>query len=261
MNVVVTAGATSAPIDDVRVLTNVSSGRFAAAITESCLKRGARVWHIYARSAELPILRFARLDLEAHAPDLALDRLKELQKQWIACRNRLELVPLQAGNVSDYAATLRHLLETHQIDVVILPMAVADYEPEPQSGKIRSDQESLVVHCRRTPKVIRLVRDWAPSVYLVGFKLLSRVSEEELIRTAASACVNNRADLTVANDLETLRAGRHTIHLVRPGYECETLGPGADLADQLVARIFAWVALSRPASRVGPSPDAEGPKP
>ena len=54
---------------------------------------------------------------------------------------------------------------------MILPMAVADFEPEPHSGKISSDRESLVVHCRRTPKVIRLVRDWAPSVYLVGFKL------------------------------------------------------------------------------------------
>ena len=31
------------------------------------------------------------------------------------------------------------------------------------------------MRCRRTPKVIRSVRDWAPSVYLVGFKLLSNV--------------------------------------------------------------------------------------
>ena len=37
-NVVVTGGGTIAPIDDVRLLTNVSSGRFAAAITEACLE-------------------------------------------------------------------------------------------------------------------------------------------------------------------------------------------------------------------------------
>ena len=41
MNVVVTGGGTIAPIDDVRLMTNVSSGRFAAAITEACLDRGA----------------------------------------------------------------------------------------------------------------------------------------------------------------------------------------------------------------------------
>ncbi len=257
MNVVVTGGATIAPIDDVRLLTNVSSGRFAAAITEACLQRGARVWHIHARQAELPFVRFARFALDMREPERELDRLIDLQKRWLACRDRLALISLKAGNVSDYAATLQRVLQSNPIDVVILPMAVADFEPEPETGKISSDRETLVVHCRRTPKVIRQVRDWSPSVYLVGFKLLSHVPIEELIRTAASACITNRADLTVANDLETLRAGRHTIHLVRPGHDSETLGPGADLADRLVARVFAWAAESRPASRLGSAP--EGP--
>ena len=64
MNVVVTGGGTIAPIDDVRLLTNVSSGRFAASITEACLSREARVWHIHARTAERPFWRSARFDLE-----------------------------------------------------------------------------------------------------------------------------------------------------------------------------------------------------
>jgi phosphopantothenate---cysteine ligase (CTP) len=123
-------------------------------------------------------------------------------------------------------------------------MAVADFEPEPRPGKISSDAESLDLHCRRTPKVIRLVRDWSPSVYLVGFKLLSHASPEELIRRAAAACHDNRADLTVANDLETLRQGRHTIHLVRPGLEPETLDPGDDLARRLVDRVLSWAGSS-----------------
>jgi phosphopantothenate-cysteine ligase len=146
------------------------------------------------------------------------------------------------------------VIHSHPIDIVILPMAVADFEPEPQAGKISSQRESLVVHCRPTPKVIRLVRDWAPSAYLVGFKLLSHAPQEELISRAASACLANRAQLTVANDLQTLRAGQHTIHLVRPGHEYETLGPGPDLAERLVARVFDWALQSRPGNRPGPSP-------
>jgi phosphopantothenate-cysteine ligase len=169
-----------------------------------------------------------------------------IDERWLAVRDRLELIPLQTGNVADYAATLEHVLLAHKIDVVILPMAVADFEPEPRSGKISSDLESLEIHCRRTPKVIRQVRDWAPSVYLVGFKLLSREGPDELVRRATSACLSNRADLTVANDLQSLREGRHTVHLVRPGFEAETLGPGADLAERLVARIVSWSARSRP---------------
>ena len=98
-----------------------------------------------------------------------------------------------------------------------LPMAVSDYEPEPHEGKISSKRDGLSIPCKRTPKVIRAVRDWAPSVYLVGFKLQSNVARDELIRQAHDACLINRADLTVANDLNDLKAGRHTLYLVRPG--------------------------------------------
>ena len=82
------------------------------------------------------------------------------------------------------------------------------------------------------------MKDWAPEIYLAGFKLLSGAPTSELIRQAELACQTNRADLTVANDLTTLRQGRHIVHLVRPGHEPETLGPDDDLADLLVKRIF-----------------------
>ena len=240
MNIVVTGGGTIAPIDDVRLLTNVSSGRFAATITEACLDRGANVWHIHTPAAQLPLRRLAAFDLDIANPATELLRLARLREKWLSQRERLRLVPLEVGNVADYAATLKQTLQSQPIDIVFLPMAVADFEPEPRAGKISSDTESLDLHCRRTPKVIRQVRDWSPSVYMVGFKLLSHASREELILRAMAACRDNRADLTVANDLETLRQGRHTIHLVRPGHEPETLEPGDDLARRLADRVLAW---------------------
>ncbi len=245
MNVVVTGGGTVAPVDDVRLLTNVSSGRLAAAITESFLNSGASVWHIHARSAQVPLKRRAQLDLDAADPSAELDRLARLRRRWAEVRDRLHLVPLGEGTVADYAATLRTTLQARPIDVAVLTMAVSDYEPEPHRGKLRSDDEALVIRCRRTPKVIRSVRDWAPSVYLVGFKLLSDAPHDELIRRAEEACRVNRADLTVANDLRTLKQGRHTLHLVRPGAAVETLEPGEDLADRLVARIATWADPAR----------------
>ena len=259
MNVVVTGGGTIAPIDDVRLMTNVSSGRFAAAISEACLDRGATVWHIHTVSAQLPFKRFAEFALDDGDPAQELLRLARLREKWLSQRDRLHLVPLKIGNVDDYSATLKQVLQSRAIDVVFLPMAVADFEPEPQPGKLSSEAESLVVSCRRTPKVIRLVRDWSPSVYLVGFKLLSHVSREELIVRAEAACRGNRADLTVANDLQTLRQGRHTIHLVRPGHDPETLDPGNDLAERLVARVVNWIARSPtvPHSKSLPAVDNE----
>jgi phosphopantothenate-cysteine ligase len=240
MNVLVTGGGTTAPIDDVRSITNLSTGRLAAGISESCLERGAVVWHLHAPAALLPLDRHARFDLETTEPATELQRLAGLHERWRAVRERLHLLPLRTGSVADYAQTLRQVLTTQPIDVVFLAMAVSDYEPVPHAGKLDSDQSELVISCRRTPKVIRSVRDWSPSVYLVGFKLLSRETATELIRQAETAGRINRADLTVANDLETLAAGRHTVHLVRAGQAPETLPPGLDLADRLVERVLRW---------------------
>jgi phosphopantothenoylcysteine synthetase/decarboxylase len=255
MNIVVTGGGTIAAIDDVRLMTNVSSGRFAASITEACLDRGARVWHIHAPSAQVPLARHAVFKLDTVDQAAEFERLAKLRDKWLVQRDRLHLVSLKTANVDDYAATLEHVLRSAAIDVVFLAMAVADFEPEPRPGKISSEADSLDLHCRRTPKVIRRVRDWSPAVYLVGFKLLSHATREELIRRALVACHDNRADLTVANDLQTLRAGRHTIHLVRPGDEPETLEPGADLAERLVARVIAWAGARTAPPTLSPSAD------
>lgn len=239
MNVVVTGGGTQAPIDDVRSIANVSSGRFSAMITEACLRRGASVWHVHSAPAQLPFARLAQLDLSADL-DKELARLTKLRSEWCEVADRLQLVPIGRGTVADYARTLERVFHDRPIDVAFLAMAASDFEPEPVSGKLDSDAESVVIRAVRAPKVIRSVRDWAPDVYLVGFKLLSRASQDELIRKAEAAGRINRADLTVANDLQTLRAGRHTIHLVRPGHAPETLGPGDWLAERLVDRVFSW---------------------
>ena len=95
MNVVVTGGGTIAPIDDVRLLTNVSSGRFAAAITEACLDRGANVWHIHTASAQLPLRRFAEFALDVADPAAELlaageapRKMAEPARSFAACSAR-----------------------------------------------------------------------------------------------------------------------------------------------------------------------------
>ncbi len=242
MNVLVTGGGTRAPIDDVRTITNISTGRFSAAISESCLAHGARVWHVHAPSAQVPLLRSAQIDLDCADLATEFDRLKSLRWQWLLTRDRLHLVPLETGTVADYAGTLRRLLSTERIDVAFLAMAVSDYEPEQVAGKLSSSASELVIRCRPTPKVIRLVREWAPDLFLVGFKLLSGAATAELIRQAETSARASQANLTVANDLQTVLAGAHAIHLVRSGQAPETLGPGPDLADRLVQRVFTLAA-------------------
>lgn len=244
LNVVVTGGGTVAPIDDVRYLANASTGRFSSEITEAWLDHGAAVWHVHTPQAVRPFERSAQMRLEADE-SAELERLRALAVRYRMCRDRLRLVELPTGTVAEYAEALEGLLRAEPIDAAFLAMAVSDYLPERAAGKIDSEREELVIQCRRAPKVIRSVRDWAPGIYLVGFKLLSEVGEDVLIRTAAAACAANRADLTVANDLRTVREGRHVIHLVRPDGAAETLGPGGEIARSLVDRVHAEVAARR----------------
>src|SRR5438270_462858 len=116
MNVVVTGGGTIAPIDDVRHIANVSSGRFSAMITEACLRRGSSVWHIHVPSAQLPFLRNARFNLGS--ADLAAEhsRLDRLADEWKRASGRLHLVPLEQGTVGDYALHLEQVLRSRPID-------------------------------------------------------------------------------------------------------------------------------------------------
>ena len=78
-------------MDDVRLMTNVSSGRFAAAITEACLDRGANVWHIQPLSAQLPLRRFAEFALDATDPARELLTPDRLRERWLKKRDRLRL--------------------------------------------------------------------------------------------------------------------------------------------------------------------------
>lgn len=242
MRVVVTGGGTIAPIDDVRFITNRSTGRLSARITETCLRRGAEVWHIHAPAAELPYARNARFDLDAPDADAERRRLEALQAEYQAVRSRLHRVGIGPGTVADYASALRRVFLEDPIDVAFLAMAVSDFEPEPVEGKLSSGLRKLHINCRPTPKVIQSVKGWSPTTRLVGFKLLSHAPLEELIEAAREACRTNQADWTVANDQTTVSAGRHVIHLVRPDGSYETLGPDGDIAEDLVDRVFARLA-------------------
>lgn len=245
MRVVVTGGGTIAPIDDVRHITNVSSGRLAASISEACLGRDAEVWHVHTPAAAVPLRRSAVADLDA--PDFAaeLERLSRLRAAWQGSAGRLHLRPIRSGTVSDYAATLEAAIRDARPDAIFLAIAASDYEPEHQPGKIDSRRDALTIHLRATQKVIRRVHGWCPGAYLIGFKLLVDVSHEALIRTAEEACRTNHAQLTVANDLREIKAGKHTLHLVRPGHPAEVVEPGPALGERLVAHTWGWIEEHR----------------
>ena len=243
LRVLISGGGTIAPIDEVRWIGNFSTGSFAARIAEAFLERGARVWHVHTPTSQRPYHRSACWDLDAD-PVAERDRLTRLTERWRDARARLVDVGLKRGDVEDYRSTLKRLLQSEPIDAVIHAMAVSDYQPDFQSGKLDSRAGDVILTCRPVPKVIVQVKDWAPRAILVGFKLLVGSTREELIATARRAMTTTRADLTVANDLVELRQGRHTIHLVEaePDRPVETIGPERDQPGRLAERVADLVA-------------------
>jgi len=115
--VLVIAGSTEEPIDDIRVVTNRSSGETGVELARAAYERGADVELWMGRcEAELPeYIKTSRFT--------SFDSLAAMTKK------------------------MRH-------DIVLFPAAVSDYSPKKVEGKISSNMDSLTVVLKRNPKLI-----------------------------------------------------------------------------------------------------------
>lgn len=232
MRAIVTAGGTREPIDDVRVVTNLSRGRFGATIANALAER----------AVEVTLLASAEL---AGHPD------------WLD--DRVQVVRFSSFN--DLAQALDEAIGDHPPDLLFMVAAISDYSPIPTTGKIRSTDDELVIHMRKNPKLLAALRQkCGVGSFLVGFKLLSGVSADELFRVAFDQVRKNRLNLTVANDLQLLSREYHPVQLVTPeGGRIDIDGCKAEVASTVVDFVIkrqqvGWsrshcAALAKPTSR------------
>lgn len=179
MQVLVTAGGTKEPIDAVRVLSNVSTGALGRAIAEEWKRRGHRV------------VLLAPAEVDATVEKRTFGSADDLQREL------------------EWAAAERTW------DAVIHAAAVSDYRPaKVEPGKIRSDQDELVLRLVRTPKLIARLREWFRDAYLVGFKLLKGVAADERVEIAREQIRANRTNACVENDLSEFGPGEHKARVV-----------------------------------------------
>ncbi|MCB0360252.1 MAG: class II aldolase/adducin family protein, partial [Bdellovibrionales bacterium] len=204
----VVGGGTSEFVDDVRLLTNISTGSFAVELARTLQRRGIQVTFLGSRKA----IRHHRDALEG-----------------IRC---VEFV-----TVADLSASLEAESRGHP-DFLFMAAAVSDYSPVRETGKIRSDGEELLIRCVRTPKLLDKLREWCGrTTFIVGFKLLSGVSPDELARVALQQTTRTRINLTVANDLREIdfARGLHPVFLVTPeGGAIRVEGHRVDVIRELV---------------------------
>lgn len=150
MKLLITSGGTSEKIDQVRSITNHSTGKLGALIAESFLARGDQVTLVTTQSAVKP----------ASHSNLTIQIIK---------------------NVQDLLETMQPLVKTH--DVLIHSMAVSDYTPIYMAGfdqitasqdlteflnktnvqgKISSQDDYQVLFLKQTPKIISQVKNGIP---------------------------------------------------------------------------------------------------
>jgi phosphopantothenoylcysteine synthetase/decarboxylase len=207
MNIVVTAGNTQVPIDKVRCLTNIFSGRTGAAIALEAHRRGHEVTLLTSHPEVIPELGAGvHLGMRWHLfPYRTFDELHALMREKIAGQD-LDVV-VHCAAVSDYLAAgiyapaqgTRFFEKSGRWQADAGTAALVDR----RAGKVKSVDPELWLRLVRAPKLVDSIRtDWAFAGVLVKFKLEVGVSDEQLLEAAEASRKQSAANLMVANTLE-----------------------------------------------------------
>jgi phosphopantothenate-cysteine ligase/phosphopantothenoylcysteine decarboxylase/phosphopantothenate--cysteine ligase len=197
MNILVTAGNTLVPIDRVRAITNIFTGRTGAAIAVEAARRGHTVTLLTSHPetvAGIPI---------ACQPYRTFEALEAAMAQHIG-EGRLDAV-VHSAAVSDYRVNgaFAPAAGTHFDSLNGLWHGAPPTCIQYTGGKIKSDERELWLRLVRLPKLVDMIRrDWEFRGILVKFKLEVGVTEAELLAIAERSRRHSDADWMVANTLE-----------------------------------------------------------
>lgn len=233
LNIAITAGGTSEPIDGVRRLTNVSTGLLGwycleAILDYFCARKRSdfRITYILTDTAFRKVLSEKQRSFVDFIP------VSDAESVYHAVDALTKRVPvdffIHSMAISDF--TLAYVASTEELakEINSLPpysgdagSAVREVLENPANRyslteKIPSDR-NIILGLKRTQKVIPLIKQNNPDTFLVGFKLLKDVPEEELIRVANRLAGENGCDMVFANELAQLGENNHRGVLTRSG--------------------------------------------
>jgi len=163
----ITAGPTRGWLDHVRFITNPSTGKMGIAIAKEILSRGGTISLILGPVSE-------ELPEEAHI--VTVDSSQEM----------LEAVMEEINNREPTA--------------FISTAAVLDYTPEVKEDRKRPSGEPYSIKLTPTLKIIDQVRKKYKDLFIVGFKVESGVSDDELESRARVKVKSGVCDMVIGND-------------------------------------------------------------
>lgn len=219
IKILVTAGGTQEPIDTVRTITNLSSGRTGVILAETLVQMGFDVTLLQAHGS-------AKTDLVPH-------------KEYFTSFHSLD-------------EKMKELLDSEDFSHVIHAAAVSDYSVESievegktyrpfEVKKISSQAESMNIHLKRNHKIVDRLKSYSKNknIQVVAFKLTSHASAEEKQAAVDKLFKSSHADYVVHNDLTDIDIVNHThkFTLINPqgSVVCEST---ARLASELIQVIL-----------------------
>lgn len=170
--ILITAGPTEEPLDPVRFITNLSSGKMGYALAAAAHRRGANITLISGPT---------NLPLPAAETIIRVRTAKEMHK-----------------------AVMKHYRDA---DIIIKAAAVADYCPKVSAKeKIKKDKKALSLELEINPDIIADIGKNKGNRVLVGFAM----ETQNLLANAREKLKKKNMDLIVANNLQEEGAGFRT---------------------------------------------------
>lgn len=224
-NIIITAGPTNERIDAVMKITNMSTGALGNVVAETFLEDKydeiGKIYYVSTKMSYKP--RIANEKVEFVTVESTQDLIEALQK--IFASEKIDII-IHSSAVGDYAGKyviraedlvdeiFEKIQKARNSNVNITKEELLNIFEEPRTicnddTKISSYEPHLMTMLQLTPKVIGQIKQMAPDVTLVGFKLLEGISKEELYQVASKLRQKNNADYIVANDLSKIGNGKH----------------------------------------------------
>lgn len=167
-NVLITAGPTWVPIDNVRVISNIATGETGILLANELTKKGSKVTLVLGPVGNNGVSKNIRI-----IPFRFFDELSRIIKKEITTGN---------------------------YDIVIHAAAVSDYKPAIKyNKKIESGINGLKIVLKPTPKIIECIKKIRPDVLLAGFKFAPNEKITALFNGARKLIERATLDLAVAN--------------------------------------------------------------
>lgn len=213
--ILITSGGTKVPIDDVRHIGNMSSGRYGAELERAFMQKYYNVTFFHEKGSATS------------------------QYSYIDCDNTItHPIRIEYKDYDDYLRVLQ-IANARTPDIIISAAAVSDYVVDKTKGKISSDSDELVIVLKKAQKILPQFKKVSPKSMVVGFKLLVSPAYQDVTK-AVQKVLNNGADYVVYNDLTEIKKGNATRLVFNKEMKYREVKDAEELVKYIEDEYFTW---------------------